>query len=414
MLAFQLFNRYLMSRRSGAVVRTVSRLSLLSVIVGISALIVVMCVMNGFNESIHKKLLAVEPHMVVTVPGVRTARAVEQSEVFLFVKSQSELTSFPFELHDIIIRTNDGFFAGAAAKGLDIERLKGVVLEADKINLGGRALFDMPLDFLREPNEIVVGSDLARSLSILEGDSVTLVSPESLLLPAGEIPNFERAYVRKIISTNIAEIDGNTVFYVRGQGFKRLTQSSSLSAGIEIETPDPYRLSQWTQLITDRGGHVASWVERNSALFRALRLEKIAIGLFLSLSAFIASFSLATVLTMLLAQKRRELGLLTALGLSVRRLQTTFFQVGLLFSGIGILVGFFLGSIIALGIDRFKVPLLPDIYYDQTIPSKFDPWFMALLFCGALIVSVIASILPTWQSTRGFNASHALRAIKSK
>lgn len=414
MLSIQLFKRYLMSRRSGAVVRTVSRLSLMSVIVGITALIVVMCVMNGFNESIHKKLLAVEPHLVVTVSGYRTAHEVEQSKVFSFVKSQPELTAHPFENQDIIIRTNDGLFAGAVAKGLDIERLKSVVLEADKINLGGRALLEMPLDFLREPNEIVVGSDLARSLSILEGDSVTLVSPESLLLPAGEIPSFERAYVRKIISTNIADIDGNTVFYVRGNGFKRLIQSSSLSAGIEIETPDPYRLSRWTQLITDHGGLVATWVERNSALFRALKLEKIAIGLFLSLSALIASFSLATVLAMLLAQKRRELGLLTALGLSVKRLRMIFFQIGLLFSGIGIAVGVVFGSLIALGIDQFKVPLLPDIYYDQTIPSKFDPWFMIFLLLGAFAVAIVGSILPTWQSTRDFNASHALRALKTK
>ena len=408
MISWLLFRKYMLGRRSGAVVRTVSRLSLLSVSVGVSALIIVMSVMNGFNESIHKKLLAVEPHLVVSVPGARTAEQVEKTSVYQRLKLKAELISNLYESQDVIVRTADGLFSGGVAKGLDWQRLSQMVEEARRLNTLPHANRDDSIQNL-EPNEIILGSDLAKSLGILEGDYVTLISPESLLLPPGEIPQFDKVLVRKLLSTNISDVDGKMIYYVRGKGLRHLNESTTLSAGVELVTPNAYRLDPYIELAKSEGASAATWVERNSSLFHALKLEKLAIGMFLSLSALIASFSIITVIAMLLAQKRRELGLMIAMGLSLAKTRRLFFQIGLYLSGIGISLGLTLGIFISVGIDRFKMPILPEIYYDQTIPAKFEFSFLIGVALGALVIAIAGSWLPTWHATRELNAAQAIR-----
>jgi lipoprotein-releasing system permease protein len=415
--AWDLFRHYLLSRRAGALIRTVAWLCMIGVGLGVMALVVVISVMNGFNDSIRKRLLAVEPHLVVQVPGVTTASALTEHPLYEELTRRAGVQVEIFETQDVILRTVDGLFGGAIAKGIDPEAL-GYILQniqraimssnprqAEEFKAAGMDVDD-PLD----SGEILVGIDLARSLGIFEGDRVTVIPPEALLLPPGEAPPFERATVKGLLTTNIQDIDSRVVFFGRGSTFNSFRRSASREVGLELRIPDPEQVGPLQAELQSRGMTVATWIERNSAIFYALKMEKMAMGVFLGLSALIASFSIVTVLVLLLTQKRKDIGVLMSMGLSPNKTRWLFVRVGLMLSSIGILSGLVVGVAICLVIDRYPIPILPNIYYDATIPATVDPRFIF----GILVVSGLIAFLSADLPARAVTGEMPAEALSGK
>lgn len=377
-MSWEFFKHYLLSRRAGALIRTVAWLCMSGVGIGVMALIVVIGVMNGFNEAYKKRLLGVEPHLVVRFPDVKKIEDLENKSGFIELKNRADLQVNVFENQDIIIRTADGLFSGAVAKGLD---------EKSIANLSKN-----PLDL--QEGDVALGIDLARSLGVFEGDRVTLIPPEALLLPEGEVPPFIKVRVRRLLSTNVPQVDEKAVFFRVGATMGVLRESLSRDVGIEVRLKDPENFEDLRKWIEVRGGVVQSWIDRNSSLFYALRMEKIAMGSFLGLSALIASFSIVTVLTLLLIQKRKDIGILMGIGLSPKKAKWLFVRVGLILSYFGIGAGIIFGVLICFVLDRFQIPILPDIYYDRTIPAKVEPLFIAAILLSSLMIAFVSSYLP--------------------
>lgn len=418
-LAWDFFKHYLLSRRAGALIRTVAWLCMAGVSLGVFALVVVISVMNGFNESIQKRLLAVEPHLVVKVPGLESIEALTSHGVFKLLKENKEAQTEIFENQDVILRTGDGLFGGALAKGIESQALSYILRETRKssfqpppsqaTSVEVPPLSDETLKL--GPGEILIGVDLARGLGIFEGDRITVIPPEALLLPAGEAPPFERVLVKGLLVTNLPDIDAKVIFYGRGQTFLTFRRSPSREAGYEVRLPDANRFDGLKAQIESRGGKVETWIDRNSSLFYALKLEKMAMGTFLGLSALIASFSIVTVLVLLITQKRKDIGLLMALGLGPAQTRNLFVKVGLILSSMGIGTGLVLGVIVCVILDRFPITVLPDIYYDATIPAKIEPLFLL----GILVASVSIAFVSAWIPARNTTSelpSEALRGVK--
>src|SRR5690606_32322480 len=129
---------------------------------------------------------------------------------------------------------------------------------------------------------------------------------ESLLLPAGEIPTFEKVRVATILTSDIADIDSQMIFYDQTKGLRRLKKTASFETGIEVRLARPSEAAAWSKKLQETLGpefEVATWGDRNSALFFALKMEKVAMSTFLSLSILITCFALFTVLIMLITQK---------------------------------------------------------------------------------------------------------------
>lgn len=416
-----IFRHYLLSRRAGALIRTVAWLCMAGVAIGVMALIVVLSVMNGFNEQIRHRLLAVEPHLVVTVPGLSNPEGIKAHESFLAMRAKPGVQAEAFENQDVILRTVDGLFGGAVARGIERDALEYILRETKKASgtqsqMGaqvGQGVETPPVATESAelgPGEVLLGIDLARSLGIFEGDRITVVSPEALLLPAGEAPNFERVLVKGLIQTNIADIDAKVVFYNRSVTFTALKESASREAGFEVRLPNPMNFKLEQNELLAKGLKVETWVDRNSTLFYALRLEKTAIGSLLGLSALIASFSIITVLVLLLTQKRKDIGLLMALGLSPQRARKLFMGVGLMLSSIGIGIGVPLGLFICWVVDNYKIPIRSDIYYDATIPAKVDPWFVA----GVVLVAGLVALFSAYFPARSHTSELPSELLKSR
>lgn len=419
MLELQFLKRFLLSPRAGSLVRTIAWLSIVSVAMGVMSLVVVVSVMNGFHESIRKRLLAAEPHLVIALdkrPTQGLGLKANLEDRLLAMGAEMDL----IDRQDVVIRTAEGVFSGAEARGVEsvaLKRLLHAVDETNSISLKNSTV-EVPLSSTIDaellPGEIMMGAELARGLGLFEGDKVTVIAPEALLLPPGEVPRFERLTIKRLLTTNVADLDGKLFMYGRGRSLNGLGATASRRTEVEVWLPRAELARELTQSITAENSDlkptaVQTWEERNSALFQALRLEIFSIGLFLSLSTMIAGFSIVTVLLILITQKRKEIGLLMSIGLSRGKTRSLFTRLGMLLSSIGIFSGTILGVVICLTIDSVDTSILPEFYYDTTIPAKLNVGFVAAVVSFAMFLAFLASYIPSKRITE-MEPADALRS----
>jgi lipoprotein-releasing system permease protein len=402
------FQRYLFSKRSGSLVKRIAWLCIFGISISLAGFLLILSVMNGLNLNSHERILAAAPHLTIKFAKPLSDKMIAQHEVTQYLENKKTNDSrFDFQLfdsQDVILRTIDGVFRGGIAKGMTEKSFNQMISKlselAKKNNVEALSEDVLTSNGLAASNalaaprgdEVLLGAELARALNVFEGDFLTVLAPESLLLPPGETPPFARVRVKKIISTNTAEVDAQVMFFSRGENMLNFIRTGSHKVGYEVWTKDPYSLSKYESEISKISDvQVESWQEQNSALFSALRLEKLTIGSFLGLSALITGASIWSVLTLLITQKIREIGLLMSFGLSSKRLMELFFQIGVWLAGIGISVGVVVGLGLALYIQFFPPQVLPDIYYDSQIPAQVDFLFVTLtiLLSGSLCVFAV-------------------------
>jgi lipoprotein-releasing system permease protein len=384
MLSWIIFKNYLLSRRSGALVRIIAWHCILGIGMGVAALIIVLSVMNGFNQTIRNRMLSVDPHLVVAAPKLPSE--AEEAAYAKMVRKIAPVDEIDrFESQDIIIRSMEGMFNGAIAKGYEAETLRSLL---KRVWHGNGEVPEL------KRNEIILGMDLARSLGIFEGDEVILVPPETLLLPKGEIPHFKKFKVRSLVSTNMTDVDSKVLFYNFGSA---MPKSLSVENGYEVRFKDPYQAETVKKEIAAKGFKSQTWMDRDTSLFFALKMESFAMSLFLSFAVLITSFSIVIVMVLLMNQKRQDIGLMMAMGLSFQKTRRMFVRVGLLLSFFGILGGITIGTLICLGLEWYPLNLLPDFYTDSTLPAHLTPSIFYFVLGASSLVAVLGSILPVWR-----------------
>ena len=386
MLPWLIFKNYLLSRRSGALVRIIAWHCILGIGMGVAALVIVQSVMNGFNITIRTRMLSVEPHLIVMQQKRPTDEDMERLRSSLRKIAPFEEVEV-YESQEFIIRSLEGTFNGALAKGFTPSALE---LMLKRIWRGGTEIPRL------EANEIILGGDLAHSMGVFEGDEVILVPPETLLLPKGEIPKFKKYRVRALLNTQMPEVDSKLMYYSIGANSQML-KSASLQNGFEIRLVDPYIADRAKAALVREGYNVQTWMERDSSLFFALKAESFIMTLFLSLAVLITSFSIVIVMVLLLSQKRQDIGLFMSMGLSYKRTRTVFLRVGLLLSFFGIFGGVLLGTAVCLILERHPLELLPDVYTDSTLPAKLTPRILGFVLLCSSLIAIFGSWLPVWR-----------------
>ncbi len=420
-MVWYFFRRLIFSVRAGALVRRIAWLSLVSITVSVTAFLIVIFVMGGMNESIQKRILALEPHLTLTQ---KTADRVRLAEVLALLSPLKNdypgMRSSAFETQDVILRTLDGKFRGAVARGKSKESFEDFIDQLNQLqrqNEFGSAAEIWNSSDVPGTGEIVMGIDLARSLELLEGEYITVIPPEGLILAPGEAPPFEKVRIKKIISTNLADVDAQFVFYQKGRALNNFTKSASRQTGVEWWLPDGYKADQLKNKIlksldeTQKNNFlVETWQERNGALFYALRLEKLMIGIFLALAGLVAGTSILTVLALLMSQKKRDIALLMTLGMSKVKTSQLFTKMGLCLSGTGVGLGLILGTAISYYIQENPINALPQIYYDSRIPAQVDLWVLL----GVLIVGGVVAFLGSWVPARTALQIEPSQALRQK
>lgn len=382
-------------------------MSVIGIGMGVMTMIVVLSVMNGFNEAIEERILKSMPHLVIKTDSV------DQQKYILSL--QPGFSSFSKQ--DVLMRTVEGIYSGAIAQGTDtasLEKLGMKIGQSVEIIENSKGMITTARPKEISPGvtlgkrELAMGYELARSLGVVEGDEVTMISPESLLT-ADEIPVYEKFNVRALLKTDVSELDSRYVFFNQNYFPSRFRDAASLEHGLEIRFKNPYKAFSVAQELQENGiKNIQTWQDLNQALFYSLKMEKRLMGIFLALTVLISSFSIMSVLYLMVAEKRKDVGILKAIGARNSQVSQIFIRLGLMIGLTGLALGTFAGLFVCFALIKYPIIKLPDVYIDTRFPILVDPKMIVGILLFSLAVTLLSSFFPAkWAASH--NPTDTLR-----
>ena len=250
---------------------------------------------------------------------------------------------------------------------------------------------------------IVIGRELAKSLHVYVGDELTLISPLGDLGPMGVLPRSRKFRVAAIFYSGMYEYDASHA-YVKIEAAQDFFDLKQNVTGIEIKVDDAERVSEIRPAIEAKVARddlrIRDWKELNKNLFSALKLEKIATFIILSLAILVASFCIICTLLLMVTEKSKEIAILKSLGASDNAILKIFMAEGVMIGGIGTIFGVTTGLAATLGLKWFGVRLDPDVYYVDKLPINVEWSDFTLVALAALLITTIATIYPAVAASR--------------
>lgn len=420
-MSYELFIglRYLKAKRKQTFISVITFISILGITVGVTALIIVLSVMNGFEENLKEKILGINANIVVTSFGKGMkdyARVTDE------VRKVSGVTgATPFTYNQAMISGNTGVI-GAVVRGVDTKTIGSVTVLPDKIKQGSldgiNAAFNDKGKTGGAPG-IVLGKELAKTIGAGVGDTVNVISPMGAMTAAGPVPRMAQFTVAGIFELGMYEYDSSLAFTSldSAQKFFRLGASA---AGVEVKIQDIYEAEKIADAIMTslKGSYwTRTWMEMNRNLFSALKLEKAAMFIILTLIILVAALNIISTLIMVVMEKGKDISILKSLGATSGSVMKIFMIEGVIIGFTGTLLGAVIGCAAALNLEaivrlveevfHFRV-LPPSIYYIDKFPSKVEPSFVIVIVLVSIGISFLATLYPSWQASR-FDPVEGLR-----
>src|SRR5712664_1582482 len=389
--------RYLRSPYRPPVLRLVTVLSVLGVAAGVATLVVALAMNTGFRQTMQERLLGVTAHITLTAPGSGGIRnADELAKKLLLTPGVRSVTP---AIYQTVLLSYAGQARGVVIKGIDPEQESRADEALHRLSSGA-------LDFSPDKDgieAILLGRILADDLKIEPGDYLTLTSPQGRLTPYGLIPRTRRFRVAGIFDSGFYDYDENWCFMTLAAA-QGLSGAGDVVNVLELRLNQPERAQQAAEealKIAGPGYSVATWMEENRALFRALRLEKLVTAIFIGLITFVAGLNILVVLSMTVTDKARDIAVLMSMGARRKQIRTVFLWQGIIIGTTGTLAGLAIGYAFSFITGNYHlIPLDPQVYavpYVPFHPSILDGLWIALVAMG---VSVLATIVPARAAAR--------------
>lgn len=389
--------RYLRGAGGRGLMSFITMIAVGGVAVGVMALIVVIGILNGLQESLREKILAGGPHAGVLqqdnelrMEGWR--RVIEQVR-----EDPDVVAAAPFVYTQVLLNAGDVFNVSAVMRGIsddpDANQVSGLL---DALVLGHSPF---------EPSEsgeagIVVGSGIARRLGLYMGKLVTAASLANTPMTAGGIsPALRRFEVVGVFQTGLYQYDDELVVVTLedAQALLGLDEMDAVT-GVEFDVVDPWNVGDATHRVEEALGFpykVDDWRELNGSLFSALALEKLGMFVVLTLIVLVASFNIVSTLVMMVGDKTREIGILRSMGVTATTIGRIFRTMGLFIGIVGTLIGGTLGAILAWVLTTYQFIDLPtDVYFLDKLPMSLAPTDVALIVVGSVTISWLATLYP--------------------
>ena len=404
---FELFLsiRYLRAKRKQAFISVITVISVLGVMIGVMALVVVLSVMNGFRADLMSKILGVKSHLLVlSYEGAfndykRVAGRVGQVE--------GAVATTPF-IHSQVMVNRSGNVSGAILRGVHPETAGNVLSIESMIKDGSLSSLESSWDGLPT---IIIGSELSKQLGAYPGDILNMISPEGKLTPMGRVPNSQKYKVAAVFDSGMYEYDASMVFVSLKEAQAFLGFGDRVS-GLEVRVKDVYKSDKVGLKIQNALGKpywTKDWKVMNKSLFSALKLEKFAMFVILTMIVLVGALNIISTLVMVVMEKTRDVAILRAMGASAKSIMTIFMVQGLLVGLVGTLAGLASGLGICHLLARYKFISLPsDVYYITTLPVRVEFWDVCLVSLSAVVISFLATIYPSWHASK-LNPVEAIR-----
>jgi lipoprotein-releasing system permease protein len=249
----------------------------------------------------------------------------------------------------------------------------------------------------RGEGAILLGVELARALGVITGDEVTVIAPQGALTAVGMVPKMRRYRVAGTIESGMYEFD-SSVAYLALPVAREFAGLPGGATGIEVKLHDPFAARPVGRAVARALGApywVRDWMDMNRNLFAALQLEKLALFVIVTIIVLVAAFAIIGHLVLLVAEKRKEIGILKAIGASERSITATFFAVGMSIGVVGTLAGTAVGLALIWVQNTYKViRLAGDVYQIDYLPMRLTPAWFFIVIGVTLVLAFLATIVP--------------------
>lgn len=411
--------RFLLSKAS-PVVSTVTTISVVGVSLGVAAVMVSLAVLAGFENDLREKIIGAHSHALLQ----RTDR-----RPFTFADAERQTLSdtpgvvaFSPVIEGEVAVASRSNYSGAIVLGIDPNQSKGVLKVLDQVIAGSidpltREL--TPILAAEAPDEaldaefapprplpnIVIGAEMARSLSVQTGDTVRMLSPTlGTLTPVGLTPKSLGFRVAGIFASKMYEYDAKLAFVSSSaaRGFFELPERSMTGMLVQVEDPDTSDRvgAALLEELANPAFNVLDWKSRNQTLFAALKLERIVAFVVLAFIILVASFSIVNTLTMSVIEKRKEIAILKTMGARDVGIMKVFLVQGLTVGAFGTLLGAALGLTLIGVLKAYGFWIPDDVYYIDSLPIHLEPLDAVLVVAAALLIVWNFAVFPALRGSQ--------------
>ena len=397
-MAFELFiaGKYLKAKRKEGFISLITFLSVAGVTVGVMALVVVIAVMNGAETDFRKRILGLEPHILVMN---YSGKFDKYSDIISTLNKKKQIkNASPILFAQAMIRSSHSF-SGVMVRGIDPKKgfslVKGFGPEQLKKALGREAgNGNLP--------GIILGRVLANSIGVIKGDKIILMSPNGFISPMGHIPSMKRFVVTDTFDSGMNEYD-SVLAYVQLKEAQQLLGIKTKISAIGIWIDDVFNVKSVKDSLTDVLSYpfyLRDWMEINKSLFSALKLEKTAMFIILTLIILVAAFNIASALTMMVMEKTKDIAVLKAMGATNKMIKKIFIIKGMIIGMFGTFIGAFSGVLICFFLKKYDFIHLPDAYPFSTLPVQLDYSDVLMISISAIIICFFSTLYPSFKASK--------------
>ena len=383
--------RNLRPKKKEGFLKVISIFSFLGIMLGVAILIIVMSVMNGFKTDLTKKILGLNPHIVIQSNSFKIEHDFEET---LKKKFQDINISRTYSGEGIVVNNDNA--KGIIIKGVNSSNIENLNILNQNISSGNLKGF--------KKNTAFIGAELAFNLDLEVGDKINLMSASFIATPFGGFPKQETLTISGIFRTGFYEFDQNFVFLNLADALSIFDKEEN-DQNLEIYLSDPMKADRYKNEIQklNQNYFVYSWTDLNKSFFSALKVERNVMFVILTLILVVAAFNIISGLTILIKNKTKEIAILKTLGLSNKSIKKSFFLTGFTIGFAATITGIVIGIIFSLNIEKirsflsntFNFELFPsDVYFLEKLPSEINTYSIFIVFIFSLIISALASYLP--------------------
>ena len=382
--------------------------SMAGIALGVMALIVVLSVMNGFQEELRNRILSVASHIEIQgLPTIADDAAVARAAL----ANPHVKAAAPYVLGQAMLSVG-GANRGTLIRGVDPSRENTVADIGSHMRAG--SLADL------KPGEfgIVLGGDIARALGVRMGDSVVVITPQGTMTPAGTLPRLKSFKVVGVFEVGMYEFDSGLAL-INIEDAEKLYRLNGVS-GVRLKLDDLYLAPAVASELARTlrvDAEIRDWTTSHANFFRAVQIEKRVMFIILTLIIAVAAFNIVSAQVMTVTDKEADIAILRTLGASPLSITTIFMIQGALIGVIGTLIGVVGGIILALNVGTvlpaieraFNIQFLDKtVYYISELPSDLQKGDVITIAIIALILALLATIYPAWRAAK-VNPADALR-----
>ncbi len=409
-LIFYIGLRYTRAKRRTQFISFITLTSVLGIALGVTALITVLSVMNGFEAELRERILGMTSHATVTGQSGQLDNWQELDQ--RLVGYPHIQGTAPFINGQVMINA-ERRVSGTMLSGILPENEGKVSEVATKMKQGKLT------DLVPGEYGIILGIELANYLGVVVGDKITVISPQVNSTPAGVVPRMRRFTIIGTFQVGMYEYDRNMALIHLDDAAKLFRLDSAVS-GLRIKLDDLFNAPKITHELSQalyNNYYVSDWTLAHSNFFRAIQTEKTVMFIILLLIVAVAAFNIVSTLVMVVTDKRGDIAILKTQGLTSPSVMGIFMVLGAIIGAVGTIIGTVFGVLLALNVETivpaieklFHVQFMAaDVYYISELPSKLV-WTDVYSIAGmAFFLSLLATIYPAWQAAK-INPAEVLR-----